>query len=62
MSETANIEQQNQTGTMDGARKLERRLLIALSGGVLLAISWIGHLLGSHTLISQIPAAIGAIV
>ena len=47
---------------MDGARKLERRLLVALGGGVLLAVSWIGHLLGSHTLIAQIPAAIGAII
>ena len=62
MTETANIEQQNQPGAMDGARKLERRLLVALGGGVLLAVSWIGHLLGSHTLISQIPAAIGAII
>jgi Cd2+/Zn2+-exporting ATPase len=47
---------------MDGAQRLERRLLIALSGGVLLAVSWIGALLGSHTLISHIPAAIGAII
>ena len=62
MSETANIEQLDQSGAMDGARKLERRLLIALGGGVLLAVSWIGHLLGSHTLIAQIPAAIGAII
>ncbi|MEE2912643.1 MAG: cation-translocating P-type ATPase [Planctomycetota bacterium] len=47
---------------MDGAQRLERRLLIALSGGVLLAVSWIGDLLGSHDLISHIPAAIGSII
>jgi Cd2+/Zn2+-exporting ATPase len=62
MSELANIDQSTQSGAMEGARKLERRLLIALGGGVLLAVSWIGHLLGSHTLIAQIPAALGAIV
>jgi Cd2+/Zn2+-exporting ATPase len=47
---------------MQGAIKLERRLLIALGGGVLLAVSWISSLLGAHTLASQIPAAIGSIV
>ena len=49
-------------GTMEGAQRLERRLLIALGGGVLLAVSWIGHLLGAHQLVSEIPAAIGSIV
>jgi Cd2+/Zn2+-exporting ATPase len=62
MPETVNNEQYPQSSPMDGARKLERRLLVALGGGVLLAVSWIGHLLGSHTLIAQIPAAIGAII
>jgi len=51
-----------QSDAMEGARRLERRLLIALSGGVLLAVSWIGHLLGAHTLVSEIPASIGAII
>jgi heavy metal translocating P-type ATPase len=51
-----------QSGTMEGARRLERRLLVALSGGVLLAVSWIGHLLGAHALVSDIPASIGAII
>ncbi len=49
-------------GAMEGAQRLERRLLVALGGGVLLAVSWIGHLFGAHQLISEIPAAIGAIV
>ena len=49
-------------GAMEGAQRLERRLLIALGGGVLLAVSWLGHLLGAHQLISEIPAAIGAII
>ena len=51
-----------QSGSMEGAQRLERRLLVALSGGVLLAVSWIGDLLGSHTLVAQIPAAVGAII
>ena len=62
MSETEIIQQSSQSGAMEGARRLERRLLIALSGGVLLAVSWIGHLLGAHTLVSEIPASIGAII
>lgn len=49
-------------GAMEGAQRLERRLLIALGGGVLLAVSWLGHLLGAHHLISEIPAAVGAII
>jgi len=49
-------------GAMEGAQLLERRLLIALGGGVLLAVSWLGHLLGAHHLISEIPAAVGAII
>ena len=27
-----------------------------------MAVSWIGHLLGAHTLVSEIPASIGAII
>ena len=41
------------------AAGLERRLLIAMSGGVFLAASWIGNLLGANQLVSQFPAAIG---
>ncbi len=62
MSEEENIQLSDQSGAMEGARRLERRLLIALSGGVLLAVSWIGHLLGAHALVSEIPASIGAII
>ncbi len=62
MIETEINQQTMQSGAMEGAKRLERRLLIALSGGVLLAVSWIGHLLGAHTLVSEIPASIGAIV
>ncbi len=60
MSNSANDAMQS--GAMEGARRLERRLLVALSGGVLLAVSWIGHLLGAHSLVSDIPASIGAII
>ena len=45
-----------------GAERLERRLLVALSGGVLLAISWVARLMGHHEQVSQIPAAIGAAI
>jgi cation transport ATPase len=41
---------------------LERRLLIALGGGVLLGASWIGSMLGVDEGISQFPAFVGAIV
>ena len=54
------------SGTMDGmgpsAAGLERRLLIAMSGGIFLAASWIGSLLGADKDVSQFPAAIGAII
>ena len=49
-------------GALEGAQRLERRLLVALGGGVLLAVSWIGHLFGAHQLVSEIPAALGAII
>ena len=61
-TEPISIQIDEQSGTIEGAQRLERRLLIALSGGVLLAVSWIGHLLGAHTLVSEIPASIGAII
>ena len=45
-----------------GAERLERRLFVALAGGVLLLTSWISKLMGAHTLASQVPAAIGALI
>ena len=45
-----------------GAEGLERRLTIALAGGVLLAASWIARLADAHDQIAQIPAALGAAV
>jgi Cd2+/Zn2+-exporting ATPase len=45
-----------------GAEGLERRLLVALSGGVLLLVSWISSLLGHHQQVAQIPAALGAAI
>ncbi len=46
----------------DGAERLERRLVIALVGGVLLAVSWIAGWVGAHEQVAQIPAAIGAAI
>ncbi len=45
-----------------GAEGVERRLLIALAGGVLLAVSWIAWLIGVDQQVAQIPAIIGAII
>jgi heavy metal translocating P-type ATPase len=44
------------------AAGLERRLLIALGGGVLLGTAWIGGLLGVNAQIAQIPAFLGALI
>ncbi|MCH2139582.1 MAG: cation-translocating P-type ATPase [Phycisphaerales bacterium] len=49
----------------DGERSaagLERRLLIALGGGVLLGTAWVGSLLGANPQIAQIPAFLGALI
>ncbi|MHC4948525.1 MAG: heavy metal translocating P-type ATPase [Planctomycetota bacterium] len=43
-----------------GAERLERRLVIALAGGVLLAVSGICRLADFHEQVCQIPAAVGA--
>ncbi len=45
-----------------GAQRLERRLTVALAGGVLLAVSWIARMFDAHPQVAQIPAAIGAVV
>ena len=45
-----------------GAERLERRLFVALIGGLLLLVSWLITLLGWHEQVAQIPAAIGAII
>ncbi|MHC5023683.1 MAG: heavy metal translocating P-type ATPase [Planctomycetota bacterium] len=45
-----------------GAEQLERRLIVALGGGVLLAGSWISSLLGHHDQVAQIPAFVGSVI
>jgi cation transport ATPase len=46
-----------------GGSQLERRLVVALSGGMLLLVSWLASaLFGFAENVTQIPAAIGAIV
>ena len=45
-----------------GAEGLERKLLIALCGGVLLASSWIAKLVGIKPEIAQFPAFLGSVV
>ena len=44
------------------AAGLERRLLVALGGGILLGTAWIGGLLGVNAQIAQIPAFLGALI
>ena len=46
----------------EGAQRLERRLTVALAGGVLLAVSWIARMFDAHPQVAQIPAAVGAVV
>lgn len=45
-----------------GAEGVERKLFIALAGGVLLAVSWLSKAVGAHDQVAQIPAAIGSII
>ncbi len=45
-----------------GAERLERRMTVALAGGVLLAASWIARMFDLHPQVAQIPAALGAVV
>ena len=45
-----------------GGRRLERQLFIALLGGMLLLVSGIARLFGASAAVSDIPAAIGAIL
>jgi len=45
-----------------GAERLERRLTVAMAGGVLLAVSWIARMFDAHSQIAQIPAALGAVI
>ncbi|MDP7028724.1 MAG: cation-translocating P-type ATPase [Phycisphaerales bacterium] len=54
----------NDAGLADerSAAGLERRLLVALGGGVLLGTAWIGGLIGINPQISQIPAFLGALI
>ncbi len=54
--------QLRESGDARGAERLERRLAIALAGGVLLAASWLARLLDAHPQVAQIPAALGAVV
>lgn len=60
--ESPAISDESQAGEEFSAAGLERRLLVALGGGVLLGTAWIGGLLGVNPQIAQILAFIGAIV
>ncbi len=49
-------------GGAGGARKLERKLFVALVGGVLLLTSLIGQWSGLHPDVYQIPASLAAVI
>lgn len=49
-------------GDAFGAQQLERRLFVALAGGVLLLVSLFAKWLGHHEQVAQIPAALGAAI
>ncbi len=53
---------QMREASSEGAQRLERRLTVALAGGVLLAVSWIAGMFDAHAQVAQIPAALGALV
>ena len=53
---------QMREASTEGAQRLERRLTVALAGGVLLAVSWIARMFDAHPQVAQIPAALGALV
>jgi len=52
----------DESGREGGAERLERRLFVALLGGMLLLVSWIMDLAGQHDQIATIPAAVGAVI
>ncbi len=55
-------EDQRLREALTGAEGLERKLFIALAGGVLLAASLVSSLVGAHDQVAQIPAAVGAVL
>ena len=57
---TGNLDQE--AGSESGGRKLERQLFLALLGGTLLLVGGLAKLLGMSDAVSDIPAAIGAIM
>ena len=58
----ARPEEQLVKDTSHGAERLERRLIVALSGAVFLIVSVILMVAGAHTDVYQIPAMIGALI
>jgi heavy metal translocating P-type ATPase len=63
LSTTVSADRRNERRDLaSGGERLERRLFVALAGGTLLFISWLGELLGMQPQVSQIPAAIGALI
>jgi len=49
-------------GGSSGAERLERQLFIALAGGVLLLVAWIGRMIGFSTEVTNFPAFVGAVI
>ena len=49
-------------GSDSGGRKLERQLFLALLGGTLLLVGGLAKLISMSDVVSDIPAALGAIL
>jgi heavy metal translocating P-type ATPase len=52
----------NDAGSDSGGRRLERQLFLALLGGTLLFVGGLAKLIGMSNAVSDIPAAIGAVM
>ncbi|MSR69511.1 MAG: cation-translocating P-type ATPase [Phycisphaerales bacterium] len=60
---TSTMQIDRETEAAQGGARLERRLFVALCGGTLLLVAWLGEsLLGIEHSVAQIPAVLGAIV
>ena len=63
MNASTTVQANQDADSSTGGARLERRLFIALCGGMLLLVAWLGEaLFGIETSVAQIPAVIGAII
>lgn len=62
-TDAAQVRQVGDGDAAQGGARLEQKLFIALCGGVLLLVAWLGEaLLGIEGTVAQIPAVVGAVI